>query len=193
MMMVAPERQENVFREALHDLVGINFEGLCKIVEFLSILSSSAMFLTSATFHLSYLYKPPSTVEHQSWARRRKFRRTAWYFTEFRSTLGVDWYSPAMFLTSTMYRSSDLFGRRQRESMSTAIVINRRSPVVTAYMSHHFACTFRHPFSVNSFCFLHNTHKRCQTQKATNKQKSTPTTLGNWDEPCLCLGKKAMW
>ena len=83
---IVQEHQEDEFREALRDLIDVNFKGLREVGV---TMSSSVMFLTSAKLNLSDLRKLLAIAEHQSRYSRRKFGWYARHLRNFDRRLGL--------------------------------------------------------------------------------------------------------
>ena len=117
-------------------------------------------------------------------------------FMEFWWTFRVVWSLPAMFLTSAMCRSRDLFGRWWNESMATAAAVSYGASVATTSIlqnTHNFTFHFAVHLVLYHFAISHNTDIRRQTWTSMKKQTSTSATLGNWGKPCLCFGQEPVW
>ena len=62
-IMASSEQQKDVFLEALHDLVGINFSNCGILINLRVTWSSQVMFLTSAKRRLSDLRQPRAAAD----------------------------------------------------------------------------------------------------------------------------------
>ena len=144
------QQQDNEFCEALRNLLDVIFESPCDRV----IWSSLAMFLTLATCSLSDLQKQPSTAEHQSRSRSNKLWWYARYLRNFDRLLKLSGHCLRCFWRRHVCHLSDLFGRRQHESVATVVAISHGISVTTACISrntNNFTCSLRRPFSIVSF------------------------------------------